>query len=106
MKESIFSKLCWKSWTVSRKSKKVEHTSHHTQSESHSVVSDSLRAHGLYNPRNSPGQNTGVAFPFSRGSSNPGTEPRSPAWQADSLPAEPQKELKWLTDKHMYVKIT
>ena len=28
--------------------------------ESHSVMSDSLRAHGLYGPRNSPGQNTGV----------------------------------------------
>ena len=31
-----------------------------------------------------------VAFPFSRGSSNPGIEPRSPTLQADSLPAEPQ----------------
>ena len=31
-----------------------------------------------------------VAFPFSRGSSQPGIEPRSPALQADSLPAEPQ----------------
>ena len=29
-------------------------------SESLSVVSDSLRPHGLYSPRNSPGQNTGV----------------------------------------------
>ena len=29
-------------------------------SESHSVLSDSLRPHGLYSPRNSPGQNTGV----------------------------------------------
>ena len=29
-------------------------------SESHSVVSDSLRPHGLYSPWNSPGQNTGV----------------------------------------------
>ena len=28
--------------------------------ESHSVVSDSLRPHGLYGPWNSPGQNTGV----------------------------------------------
>ena len=27
--------------------------------ESHSVVSDSLRPHGLYSPWNSPGQNTG-----------------------------------------------
>ena len=31
-----------------------------------------------------------VAFPFSRGSSNPRIEPRSPVLQADSLPAEPQ----------------
>jgi len=31
-----------------------------------------------------------VAFPFSRGSSQPGIEPRSPALQADSLTAEPQ----------------
>ena len=29
-----------------------------------------------------------VAMPFSRGSSNPGIEPRSPALQADSLPSE------------------
>ena len=31
-----------------------------------------------------------LAVPFSRGSSNPGIEPRSPTLQADSLPAEPQ----------------
>ena len=30
------------------------------------------------------------AFPFSRGSSQPMIDPRSPALQADSLPAEPQ----------------
>ena len=30
------------------------------ESESHSVVSDSLRPHGLYSPWDSPGQNTGV----------------------------------------------
>ena len=30
-----------------------------------------------------------VAFPFSRGSSHPGIESRSPALRADSLPAEP-----------------
>ena len=32
----------------------------------------------------------GVAFPFSRGSSQPGIEPRSPTLQVDSLPADPQ----------------
>ena len=31
-----------------------------TQSESHSVVSNSLRPHGLYSPWSPPGQNTGV----------------------------------------------
>ena len=36
-----------------------------------------------------------VAFPFSRGSSNPGVKPRSPwALQVDSLPAEPQGKPK------------
>ena len=30
------------------------------ESENPSVVSNSLRPHGLYSPRNSPGQNTGV----------------------------------------------
>ena len=32
--------------------------------ESYSVVSDSLRPHGLYNPWYSPGQNTGVGSLF------------------------------------------
>ena len=31
-----------------------------SESESHSVVSDSLQLHGLYSPWNSPGQNTRV----------------------------------------------
>ena len=31
-----------------------------SESESHSVVWDSLQPHGLYSPWNSPGQNTGV----------------------------------------------
>ena len=61
------------------------------ESESHSVVPDSLWSHGLYSPWNSLGQNTGVGslsllqgiFP------NPGVEPRSPTLQADSLLAEP-----------------
>ena len=35
-----------------------------------------------------------IAFPFSRGSSNPGIVPRSPALQADSLPAETQGKPK------------
>ena len=35
-----------------------------------------------------------VAIPFSRGSSQPGIEPRSPTLQADSLPVEPQGKSK------------
>ena len=63
------------------------------ESESHSVVSYSLRPHGLYRPWNSPGQNTGVgdAFPSPGDLPNPGIEPRSPSLQADSLSAEPPK---------------
>ena len=62
------------------------------ENESLSVVSDSLVSNGLHSTWNSPGQNTGVdsrslfqgIFP------NPGIEPRFPALQAVSLPAEPQ----------------
>ena len=65
-------------------------TSMKSQSESHSVMSNSLQPHGLYSPWNSPGHNTGVGnlsllqgiFPTQ--GSNPGLQ------QADSLPAEPQ----------------
>ena len=66
------------------------------KNEGHSVVSNSLRPHRLYSPWNSPGQNTGVCSLspvqgiFLTQGSDPGIEPRSPALQADSLPAEPQ----------------
>ena len=36
-----------------------------------------------------------IVTPFSKDLPNPGIEPRSPALQADSLPAEPQCNLKW-----------
>ena len=39
------------------------------ESESHSVVSDSLLPHGMHSPWNSPGQILDwIAIPFSRGS--------------------------------------
>ena len=64
--------------------------------ESLSVMSDCLWSHRLYSPWNSLGQNSGVGslsllqgiFP------NPEIEPRSPASQADSLPAKPQGKPK------------
>ena len=62
-----------------------------SESESRSVVSDSLGPHGLYSPGNSPGLNTKVdSHSLLQGDlPNPGIETRSPALQADSLPAEP-----------------
>ena len=62
------------------------------ESESLSVVSNSLRPHELYSPWNSPGQNAGVGSHFLLQGiiPNPGIEPRSPTLQVDSLPAEPQ----------------
>ena len=88
----------------------------YSESESHSVVSDSLWSHGLYSPRNSPDQNTGVGslslfqgifptqgsnpgLPHCRIIHNPGIEPRSLALQVNSLPAEPQRKpriLEWV----------
>ena len=99
------------------------------ESESGSVLSDSLWPHGLYSPWGSPGQNTGVGslsllqevfpsqgsnpgllycrqilyqlsykgsppFPFPEALPNPEIELRSPALQADSLPAKPPGQPK------------
>ena len=63
-------------------------------SESRSVVSDSLQLHGLDSPWNSVGQNTGVGSLslLQEIFSNPGIEPRFPALQTDSLPAEPPQK--------------
>ena len=41
-------------------SSKSIHKMYGSESESHSVVSNSLLLHGLYSPWNSPGQNTGL----------------------------------------------
>ena len=70
------------------------------ESESCSVVSDSLWPHGLYSPWNSPGQNTGVGKPFPSPEDlpNPGIEPRDRTQVSciagGSLPAEPQRKPK------------
>ena len=67
-----------------------------SESESRSVVSDSLSPHGLQSARllspwNSPGKNTGVGSQFSSPGDlpNPGFKHRSPALQADSSSSEP-----------------
>ena len=66
------------------------------KSEGCSVVSESLRPHGLQSPWNSLGQNTGVgSLSLTPGDlPKPGIEHRSPALQADSLSAEPQGKPK------------
>ena len=66
-----------------------------SESESHSVLSDSLRHDGLYSPWNSAGHNTEVgSLPplqgiFPTQGSNPGL-PHCISPSLDSLPAEPQ----------------
>ena len=58
-------------------------------------VSDSLQPHGLFSPWNSSGQNTGVgSLSLLQGIFPTRIEPRSPALQADSLPAKPQGKPK------------
>ena len=63
----------------------------------------------LYSPWNSPGQNTGVGrcFFLQGDLPNPGIKPRSPALQADSLPAESPGKPKGrrLSDKELMFKL-
>ena len=76
----------------------------HQISEGRSVMSNTLRPHGLYNPWNSPGQNTGAgSLSLLQGDlPDPGIETRSPALQADSLPVEPPgKPICPLTDERI-----
>ena len=58
------------------------------KSESCSVVSDSLRPHGLIHGILQARILEWVAFPFPRGSYQPRNQTGSPALQADSLPTE------------------
>ena len=59
---------------------------------SHSIVSNSLRPHGLCKSMefSRPAYWSGQSFPSPEDLPNPGIEPRYPALQVDSLPAEPQ----------------
>ena len=68
----------------------LSHRGSPNESESCSVLSDSLQLHVLDSPGSSPGQNTKVGniFPSPADLPNPRIEPGSPALQADSSPAE------------------
>ena len=72
------------------------------ESESHSVLSNSLQPHGLQptrllHPWDSPGKNAGVgSHALLQGNlPDPGIKPWSPAMQADSLPSEPPGKPKY-----------
>ena len=54
-----------------------------------SIVSDSLRSHGLSLEFSGQEYWSGFPFPSLEDLPHPGVEPRSPALQADSLPSEP-----------------
>ena len=73
--------------TLSGSRSKVE-----SESESHSIVSNSLRPHTLYRPWNSPGQNTGMDSPSLLQGIVPtqGSNPDVQRCRQDSLWAEPQ----------------
>jgi len=66
--------------------------------ESHSVVSNSLQSQGIVHGILQARILEMVAVFFSRDLPNPGIEPRSPALQVDSLPAEPQEEPQILSN--------
>ena len=83
------------------------------ESGSHSVISDSLRPHGLYIACQAPlfmefsrpEYQSGQLFPPLGDLPNPGIEPRSPTMQADSLLSEPPgKPFTWLIPRY-YVKV-
>ena len=80
-------------YTLIEKSGMWEFLALKSESESRSVISTSLRPHRLYNPWNSPGQNSGVSnHSLLQGNlPNPGIELRSPTLQADSSPAGKRK---------------
>ena len=66
---------------------------------SRSVVSNSLGPHGLYVACQSPASNNRLLCPPPGHLPNPGTESRSPALQADSLPSEPPGKPRSLSEK-------
>ena len=61
-----------------------------SESESQSVMSNSFQPHGLSMEFSRPEYWSGQPFPSPGDLLNPGLKPRSPALQADSLPAKPQ----------------
>ena len=65
---------------------------------------DKIFYYKLYNPWNSPGQNTGGGwlFPSPGDVPNPGIERRSPTLQADSLPSVPPGKVLFNKNNNKY----
>ena len=89
---------------TSENKKRGKRTTTPAESESHSVMSDSLQTHGLYSPYtvcdlyipwNSPVQNTGVgSLSFSSGSSQPRDRTQVSRMAGASLTGEPKGKAK------------
>ena len=77
------------------------------ESESCSVVSNSLRLHGLYGPSNSPGQNPGLGsrsllqgiFPIQ--GSNPGLTHAGRYFLLSEPPGKPKVTIKYFKGKYL-----
>ena len=72
------------------------------ESEICSVVSNSLRPHGLYSPWNSPEYWSG-SIPSPADLPNPGSEPGSSALQVHSLPTELIREAQKVYEKILII---
>ena len=78
-------------WQRAQRRSKPSHDLYRKKYISHSVMSDSLRPHQAPLYLGFPRQEywSGLSFPSLWDLPNPGSEPASPALQADSLPSEP-----------------
>ena len=74
---------------------RVNYAPKYVKCESCSVVSDSLRPHGLSMEFSRPKYWVGQPFPSPGDLPKTGIEPRSPTLEVDSLPAEPQGKPKY-----------
>ena len=71
-------------------------------SESHSVMSDSLRPHGLYSPWSFPGQNTGVgSLSLLQGSSQPRDWTQVFCIAGGFFTSQATREVQWRGRKHI-----
>ena len=96
---SLISLTCWKGTKFTVELEKI-HLRLSGGSESPSVVSDSQQSHDYTIHEILQARILEwVAFPFSRGSSQPKDRNRSPALQVNSLPVESPRKPRWKIEK-------